>query len=119
MPASAVAVVACSNLTVWFVAHVHRIRSGAVARAQLELWLQQECREVLQAVNAATMLDLLSSHTYGEGRTALRATERRRLSFPSPALAPTHHSRTRPPAPSSPHLTLTPPKAPPGATSTT
>jgi hypothetical protein len=42
-----------------------------VARAQLEAWLQRDCREVLQALDAATMLDLLSTHTYGERQRAV------------------------------------------------
>lgn len=39
---------------------------GAVPRAQLEAWLQTQCRPLLAAVDAATMLDLLLQHTYGE-----------------------------------------------------
>jgi hypothetical protein len=42
-----------------------RIQSGAVSRLQLEQWLQKDCREVLQLVDGAIMLDLLSMHTYG------------------------------------------------------
>ncbi|GBF98762.1 hypothetical protein Rsub_11168 [Raphidocelis subcapitata] len=42
-----------------------RARSGAVARAQLEAWLRRECGEVLRAVDAATLLDLLAAHTHG------------------------------------------------------
>jgi hypothetical protein len=39
---------------------------GAVPRAQLEGWLQSHCRPLLAAVDAATMLDMLLRHTYGE-----------------------------------------------------
>lgn len=43
-----------------------RSSMGAVPRAQLEAWLQAQCRPLLAAVDAATMLDLLLQHTYGE-----------------------------------------------------
>jgi hypothetical protein len=39
---------------------------GAVPRAQLEGWLQSHCRPLLSAVDAATMLDMLLRHTYGQ-----------------------------------------------------
>lgn len=39
---------------------------GAVPRAQLEAWLQTHCRPLLAAVDAASILDLLLQHTYGE-----------------------------------------------------
>lgn len=35
-------------------------------RAQLESWLQLNCRALLAAVDGATMLDLLVQHTFGE-----------------------------------------------------
>lgn len=35
-------------------------------RAQLESWLQNNCRPLLAAVDGATMLDLLLKHTFGE-----------------------------------------------------
>jgi len=51
---------------------VCRGNMGAVPRAQLETWLQSHCRPLLTAVDAATMLDLLLQHTYGE-RSGCRA----------------------------------------------
>jgi hypothetical protein len=40
--------------------------TGAVPRAHLESWMQGHCRPLLGAVDAATILDLLLQHTYGE-----------------------------------------------------
>ncbi|KAF8073053.1 hypothetical protein HT031_000714 [Scenedesmus sp. PABB004] len=42
-----------------------RAQVGAVPRAQLEGWLASHCRALLSAVDAATMLDLLLTHTFG------------------------------------------------------
>lgn len=44
---------------------------GAVPRAQLESWLQSHCRQLLAAVDGATMLDMLLQHTFGEAPTRL------------------------------------------------
>ncbi|EFJ44827.1 hypothetical protein VOLCADRAFT_94835 [Volvox carteri f. nagariensis] len=43
-----------------------RIGSGCVPRLQLEQWLYKECPQVLRQVAAATVLELLSTHTYGK-----------------------------------------------------
>ncbi|GLC72408.1 hypothetical protein PLESTF_001244500 [Pleodorina starrii] len=43
-----------------------RISSGCVPRLQLEQWLAKECPQVLRQVAAATVLQLLSTHTYGK-----------------------------------------------------
>jgi len=96
-----------------------RIRSGAVARAQLELWLQQECRDVLRAVDGATVLDLLSSHTYGARcwfawarlQGAMLLGQQRyngvRLPVPTCCLPSTHTTATSPTSPPPTHTGTT------------
>jgi hypothetical protein len=44
-----------------------RVRAGAVSRQVLEQALRSECRDLLLVVDGATVLDLLMTHTFGEG----------------------------------------------------
>ncbi|GLI68796.1 hypothetical protein VaNZ11_013293 [Volvox africanus] len=43
-----------------------RISSGCVPRLQLEQWLYKECKQVLMHVAASTVLQLLTTNTYGK-----------------------------------------------------
>lgn len=43
-----------------------RAQSGCICRLKMERWLQSEGRALASAVDAATLLDLLQVHSYGE-----------------------------------------------------